>query len=257
MGILDNPWKAIDDISKAASQHIGPAAAEAWKHVDKLSKEAAAHAGPAAEEALKHAKAFTQDTAAPAYKRLETAAKDASRHVGDFDWTSLTRFGEDTGKLVGATADEVWTSLLSGQMLDAVSQKGGSMFENVREHVPGLGDRVVAWIVQHPKEAAALVACILAAPAAMAVTPAALGLAGFTAGGTVAGSLAAAAQAGIGHVAIGSLFAVLQSAGAGGSGLIAVKAVAGSSVMTGTCSAAAVSFLEAMKKGKNGEDREK
>lgn len=54
----------------------------------------------------------------------------------------------------------------------------------------------------------------------------------------------------------GSLFSVLQSAGAGGSGLVAVKAIAGSSAMTGTCITAAVSFLEAVKRDGDGEEGE-
>lgn len=44
----------------------------------------------------------------------------------------------------------------------------------------------------------------------------ALSAAGFSSGGVVAGSLAAGTQAGIGNVAAGSLFAVLQSVGATG-----------------------------------------
>jgi hypothetical protein len=61
------------------------------------------------------------------------------------------------------------------------------------------------------------------------------------------GYSAALAQAALGPVAAGSAFAVLQSAGMGGYGLIVVKAIAASGSVAGICSAAAVSFLNAMK----------
>ncbi|KAH9046770.1 hypothetical protein EDB84DRAFT_1464251 [Lactarius hengduanensis] len=49
------------------------------------------------------------------------------------------------------------------------------------------------------------------------VTPALLGLIGFSAAGPVVGTAAAAIQAGIGNVAAGSLFATAQSVAMGGS----------------------------------------
>lgn len=64
------------------------------------------------------------------------------------------------------------------------------------------------------------------AAAVSILCPLALGLAGFGAGGIVAGSAAAAWQASIGNVAAGSLFAFLQSAGATG-GLWGLGAAAG------------------------------
>lgn len=51
-----------------------------------------------------------------------------------------------------------------------------------------------------------------------------------------------------GYIAAHSMFALLQSAGAGGYGLAAVNAVAASAAMAGTCGTVAVSFLEAMRK---------
>ncbi|GFR40866.1 hypothetical protein Agub_g1517 [Astrephomene gubernaculifera] len=57
---------------------------------------------------------------------------------------------------------------------------------------------------------------VVGAVAAPVVATAALGAAGFSASGVVAGSAAAAWQASIGNVAAGSMFAFLQSAGAGG-----------------------------------------
>jgi hypothetical protein len=132
---------------------------------------------------------------------------------------------------------------------------------------------VVIWIKMHPREAAALIACILAAPTTIAMTPAVLGLAGFTSGGISAGtftiipalvghhsiqttgSLAASMHAGIGNVAAGSAFAVLTSAGHGGMGLTVLNAIAASTAVTGTCVPAAESFLEAMKKDRDAHQK--
>jgi hypothetical protein len=71
------------------------------------------------------------------------------------------------------------------------------------------------------------------------------------------GSIAAAAQGALGPVAAGGAFAILQSAGMGGYGLIVVQTIAASGSVAGTCSAAAVSFLAAMKEEKCGKDEEK
>lgn len=51
---------------------------------------------------------------------------------------------------------------------------------------------------------------------AVLLAPALLSLAGFTTAGVAAGSMAASIQAGIGNVAAGSMFALLQSLGAVG-----------------------------------------
>lgn len=66
------------------------------------------------------------------------------------------------------------------------------------------------------------------------------------------GSIAAVAQASIGNIAAGSLFAILQSADMGGYGLFAVDAiVSGSSAVV----AGAVSWDAAMKYKEKGEKR--
>ncbi|OAR01202.1 hypothetical protein LLEC1_05681 [Akanthomyces lecanii] len=74
-----------------------------------------------------------------------------------------------------------------------------------------------------PLAAVALVAGvgIVAAPAL--VTAPILAAVGFTPGGVLARSAAAAAQSGIGNVAAGSAFAVCQSAAAGGYGALVVN----------------------------------
>ncbi|KAH7023699.1 hypothetical protein EDB80DRAFT_49372 [Ilyonectria destructans] len=81
------------------------------------------------------------------------------------------------------------------------------------------------WASDHPVQAAAVGvgAAALVSPAIVA-SPV-LGILGFGANGIVGGSIAAGAQSGIGSVVAPSLFATLQSAGAGGYGVAAVHGV--------------------------------
>ncbi|KAJ5622618.1 hypothetical protein N7528_005850 [Penicillium herquei] len=66
-------------------------------------------------------------------------------------------------------------------------------------------------------------AVLLAAPGAVAAPI--ISSIGFQAGGIQAGSMAAAVHSSIGNVVSGSAFAMVQSAGAGGSGVVIVNAV--------------------------------
>ena len=77
------------------------------------------------------------------------------------------------------------------------------------------------------------VGAVLAAPVVLTAV-------GFSAGGVVGGSLAAAAQASIGNVAAGSIFATLQSVGAVG-GLSATAA--GATTVTTAAAGAAASTV--------------
>ncbi|ODN90789.1 hypothetical protein L198_06106 [Cryptococcus wingfieldii CBS 7118] len=71
-----------------------------------------------------------------------------------------------------------------------------------------------------------------------------LGLFGFGAAGVTAGSLAASIQAGIGNVAAGSLFAFLQSAGAGGVALPVLTGVVKAVLATALSAVGAKSVLK-------------
>ncbi|KAF3903172.1 hypothetical protein ABW21_db0209469 [Orbilia brochopaga] len=88
------------------------------------------------------------------------------------------------------------------------------------------------------------------------MAPAAIGLLGFGSAGVGAGTFAAGWQASIGLVPAGSLFAFLQSAGAGGAALGVISQIAVGGIGTGA-GAAAVSYLagaaeECNGKGENG-----
>jgi hypothetical protein len=115
------------------------------------------------------------------------SVQHGAAQVKEWDWSSMENFGQDVGKHVGATPEDVWAALMSGDLVRQVQQQSATFMDAAQEYLPSNTDRVLLWIKMHPTEAAALIACILAAPTAIAMTPAALGLAGFTSGGVVAG----------------------------------------------------------------------
>ncbi|KAJ4198174.1 hypothetical protein NW755_000862 [Fusarium falciforme] len=113
----------------------------------------------------------------------------------------------------------------------------------------------------NPKAAVAVGAGFLVCAVPALVAAPALGLAGFGANGIVGGSLAAGAQSGIGSVVAPSLFATLQSAGAGGYGLSAVYGAVQGAAALGAGGSLAASFRgkkdDKEKKGdKDGEESE-
>ncbi|EEU46606.1 uncharacterized protein NECHADRAFT_79370 [Fusarium vanettenii 77-13-4] len=104
----------------------------------------------------------------------------------------------------------------------------------------------------NPKAAVAVGAGVLVCAVPALVAAPALGLTGFGANGIVGGSLAAGAQSGIGSVVAPSLFATLQSAGAGGYGLSAVYGAVQGAAAVGAGGSLAASFG-----GKKKNDKEK
>ncbi|OIW31334.1 hypothetical protein CONLIGDRAFT_680044 [Coniochaeta ligniaria NRRL 30616] len=94
--------------------------------------------------------------------------------------------------------------------------------------------------VDHPYLASGVVVVVGMVAMPGVVTAPVLGLLGFGSGGVAAGSIAASAQAGIGNVVAPSAFATLQSAGAGGAGIVVVNTVVqGAGVLVGGVTAAA------------------
>ncbi|KAL2693807.1 hypothetical protein Neosp_000373 [[Neocosmospora] mangrovei] len=104
----------------------------------------------------------------------------------------------------------------------------------------------------NPKAAVAVGAGLVVCAVPALVAAPALGLAGFGANGIVGGSLAAGAQSSIGSVVAPSLFATLQSAGAGGYGLSAVYGAVQGAAAVGAGGSLAASF-----RGKKKDDKEK
>ncbi|KAF4547163.1 Hypothetical protein D9617_55g071570 [Elsinoe fawcettii] len=96
----------------------------------------------------------------------------------------------------------------------------------ITEQMPNVAGVMVNSVKENPSASAGVVLAatgfsVLAAPAI--VSAPALLMSGFGSTGIGAGTVAAAAQSAVGNVAAGSVFATLQSAGAGGVGLAAVN----------------------------------
>ncbi|KAG9192741.1 hypothetical protein G6011_11475 [Alternaria panax] len=106
-------------------------------------------------------------------------------------------------------------TLIVAQAKDAIA----SIIDRVKQlRVTGAAKAVTTWIKQHPWETT-LVLVPLVATGCMAIV---LLIAGFGPGGIIAGSTAAAIQAGIGNIVAGSIFATCTSAMMGGYGAVFV-----------------------------------
>jgi hypothetical protein len=90
------------------------------------------------------------------------SVQDGAAQVKEWDWAFMEDFGHEVGKRVGATSEDVWAALMSGQLVQHVQQQSATFIDAAQEHLPAITDRVLLWIKMHPTEAAALVACILA-----------------------------------------------------------------------------------------------
>ncbi|KAI8937286.1 hypothetical protein NX059_006494 [Plenodomus lindquistii] len=110
------------------------------------------------------------------------------------------------------------TTKLPQKLRSKINASLNEKVEAIKTSVTGMTRAVRAWVKAHPWQAAAIVITIIL----IACTPAFLHIAGFTAGGIAAASLAAGIQSGIGCVAAGSTFAVLTSAMMGGYGVFVV-----------------------------------
>ncbi|KAL8800655.1 MAG: hypothetical protein Q9182_005025 [Xanthomendoza sp. 2 TL-2023] len=140
--------------------------------------------------------------------------------------------------------DEKLTKFLS-QVRDKLAQLGVQVKE---AHYAEMVEKAKAWIAAHPYQTAFQVIMFILTLSPGLLAGPALGVAGFSSGGVVAGSAAVARQAAIGNVAGRSTFAVLQSAGAGGYGVPIVHGVVrAGSVIVGTLGAVAGRFRKGKK----------
>ncbi|KAF1831573.1 hypothetical protein BDW02DRAFT_571907 [Decorospora gaudefroyi] len=201
---------------------------DAWKAMDGFGQEAAKQVGPVAGEAWKHLDAFGQE----AGKAMGPAAAET--------WKHLDAFGQEAGKAIGPAAAETWKHM----------DKFG------HEHVGPAALRTKEWIKEHPGETAGIVACVVAAPVAIGVAGKVLRVAGFARSGVVAGSAAAAYQAGAGNIVAGSAFATLQSAGAGGAGAAVVNGIAAGTATAVAVAATVPGLVKLDTEGKDGAAEE-
>jgi hypothetical protein len=218
MDFFHNTWKALDGVGQEAGKHIGVAADETSKHLDAFEKDVGPKIEPALGEAWKHVDSLGQE----AGKHIGGAAHETFRH--------LDEFGKEVGPKIGPAMEDVWKRMGAfGQEAEKQTKK---------------------WVEKHPGETAGMIACVVAAPLGIAAAHGVLHMVGFTATGVAAGTIAAAAQSGIGNVVAGSTFAVLQSAAAGGAGAILVNGVAAGTVTAVAIAATAPVLIKAMQEGK-------
>jgi hypothetical protein len=171
------------------------------------------------DEAIKKLDDLSQEVG----KTAINAVAEVNKHIPPSTFQSLENFGEEAGKHVGITADDVWKALLGAgptaedvwKKLDVLGQgavvKDANKFEwdaavdvkswilkhpgqtaayvkSWMEKNPGQATAdVKSWIVEHQGQAAGILAGILAPPLAMAAVPVILGGLGFTVGGAAAG----------------------------------------------------------------------
>lgn len=172
MGLFEDALRTLDDISHEVGKHASHAAADVGKAVNGIGQE-------------------------------------VNKHIDPATWSTLANFGEEAGKHVGATADDIWKALLGAG--EEMGEKAGPLADDARHALAGLGQEagkhiggavedakkieweklpaeIKEWIEKHPGETAGLAAGVLAAPLAMAAVPPALAAVGFTAEGVALGT---------------------------------------------------------------------
>ncbi|KAH7085234.1 hypothetical protein BKA63DRAFT_559876 [Paraphoma chrysanthemicola] len=159
-------------------------------------------------------------------KSVTEAYNHAHHHVAQVDWDALAhevrRQIESSAKGLGI----------------AVADAATHVFRIAESDLP---DAIKHWIAEHAGQTAfILVAGVVFFAPFLIRVPVLVSL-GFAASGVAAGSAAAAIQSMIGPVMAGSIFSLLQSAGAGGAGLAVVNqavsttAGVGAGVVAATC----------------------
>jgi hypothetical protein len=146
-------------------------------------------------------------------------------HASQVDWDNLSQEAKD------------WILHKAQELGVAVSPAATqTVFCIKNAHLP---QEIGRWIAEHPGQTTFFVVAgtVMVAPSLISVPV--LWSLGFTAEGVAAGSAAAAVQAMIGPVASGSIFALLQSAAAGGAGMAVVNGMVAGTAGVGIAAVAA------------------
>jgi hypothetical protein len=156
---------------------------DALQKLDELNQEVSKHAINAVAEANKHIPS--------AFQTLENFGEEAGKHVGataDNVWKALLGAGDQIGKHAGPAAEDAW------KKLDVLGQEAGKRIGGVVEDAKKLEWERAAgaksWMENHPKQVAGIAAALVAPPLAIAAVPVVLGGLGFTAAGVAAGKCA-------------------------------------------------------------------
>jgi len=91
-------------------------------------------------------------------------------------------------KHLGSTAGDFWEKLGTGDILHDIGQAAIPNIEFTKEDLSDFSERLKEWVLANPKQFSTLLACIASGPIALTVTPAMLGLIGFTPIGIAAGT---------------------------------------------------------------------
>ncbi|KAF1809487.1 hypothetical protein P152DRAFT_516664 [Eremomyces bilateralis CBS 781.70] len=160
----------------------------------------------------------------------------------------LEGMGKSFGKLIeGATkgAGELLEGTGKG-LGEAMEGIGNGIADTVGKFVSDKAPQIAGHVAHFAQERPATIGSI-GASIVLVVFPSIVTLPFLVAGGILgsvgAGTIAAGVQAGIGDVAAGSAFAILQSAGAGGTGLMVVNGIVQGVAVGGAVIIAAVEGL--------------
>jgi hypothetical protein len=174
MGLLQDARKLADTYGPEAARHVGAAADKAWKHGSAFDQEVAKHAGPVAVDT----KACLNKLGKQGLHGLSQVPDGHANQ--EYDWSFISQFGEYMAKHLGSTAGDVWDKLGGGDILHDIGHAAFSKIELTQEGLLGFSERLKDWIVFNPKQFTTLLACIASRPITQFVTPATLGLVGFT-----------------------------------------------------------------------------
>ena len=243
--VLENPGRAAED-AKRIAEDVGKGILEAAANFD-LGK-TAEDARQAADDAVQHVEQVVGhiDLSAAAFgiqEGVATAIKTINEEISRINIQQILNNAQIDAEKI---ANEVSKNIdLPGAVQSANQwvEKGLTLTQQISStfDLRHTVDDAKLWVEEHPIQTALLVANILLVIAPQLLTGPLLALAGFGTegvgagnstvlivsrrGSQVLGSLAAAWQANAGPIAVGSVFAGLQSAGAAGYGLSIVNGV--------------------------------
>ncbi|PSN69096.1 hypothetical protein BS50DRAFT_675322 [Corynespora cassiicola Philippines] len=185
---------------------------------------------------------------------------------------TLRNFGEDVAKCVGATADDIWESLLT--LGETTKKYTGPAAEEAKRHMEIIGKKLseqvdtisedaskidweslpsdaLEWAKNNPDKVVAMIAMIAGPLIARAAVPHILEAFGYAQAGVRANSIASQAHSAIGFVQKGSWFSTFQSAGSGGAALGTVQNVVGGAVGVAGAGANVPIIMEAVHEGQS------
>jgi hypothetical protein len=66
------------------------------------------------------------------------SVQHGAAQVKEWDWSSMENFGQDVGKHVGATPEDVWAALMSGDLVRQVQQQSATFMDAAQEYLPSI-----------------------------------------------------------------------------------------------------------------------